>query len=707
MSPTVQAKLTTFTCAIYVRKSTDEHMNAEFTSLDSQREYCQAFIKSREGEGWRAYAEDYVDSGYTGGNMDRPGLKKLIADAKQGKFQVVVCYKYDRLSRNTRDFLHVLDIFEKQGVAFVSVTQPIDTTSSVGRLMRSILMDFAQFEREMISERTKDKMAAIVRKGRRAGGFPILGYDINWETKHLVVNEEEAKAILDIFKTYVRTQSLSRTAKNANEKGYRGKLWTTRDSKRRRGGGPFNKTTLLYHLRNPVYIGKVRHYDKLYPGVHKPIVPDDLFEQVGQLLTRNQDGKVNRVGRKQPHHFFLKGLVRCVHCGSIMSPTYNGQGITYYKCHRVIKLDKTACPAKAANAPGLEQAIVARLSQLSQDPAVMERIVSRARHVSSEELPTKRQERAAAAGQLSRIESQVKNLVHVLSMEGAQSAQYRAIMDGMGQAEAERGRLQTLVEAMDRQIQKLEGERIEADVIRNNLARFGSLFGKLQPEEQREFLRLLISEIAYDSIKGKMEIKLRPLPGLSFCLDHGGDVSNSVQIGCPYPTLGKHKRELKNSFVLWHNAKFGIVLAAKGRQEIVDYPAFQARLAVLAKRARKPKPPRIQAVLKEAHELKARLAADRGLTRESLAGEKGLNPGQLTRLLRLADLAPEIQHHILALPPSIHRGAVTERRLRPIAAIPDHKEQVERFRDLLSLPVRARKPCLPAVQSQPAYHLGA
>lgn len=532
MSQAVSAKPTTFTCAIYVRKSTDEHMNTEFTSLDSQREYCQAFIKSREGEGWRAYGEDYGDSGYTGGNMDRPGLKRLIADAKQGKFQVVVCYKYDRLSRNTRDFLHVLDIFEKQGVAFVSVTQPIDTTSSVGRLMRSILMDFAQFEREIISERTKDKMAAIVRKGRRAGGFPILGYDINWETKHLVVNEEEAKAILDIFKTYARTQSLSRTAKTANERGYRGKQWTTRHSNRLRGGKPFNKTTLLYHLRNPVYIGKVRHYDKLYPGAHKAIVSEILFNQVGQLLLRNHHGKVIKTGLKQTHNFFLKGLIRCVHCGSTMSPTWNGQGITYYKCCRVIKLDKTACPVKAPNAPGLEQAIIERLSQLSRDPAVMERIVARARHVSSEELPTKRQERAAAAGRLSRIEGQIKNLVHVLSIEGNQSAQYRAIMDGMAQAEAERGRLQTAIEGFDHQIQKLEGERIEADVLRNNLARFGSLFGQLQPEEQRELMRLLVSEITYDGLKGRMQIKLRPLPGLNLCLEHGGDVSNSVQTGC-------------------------------------------------------------------------------------------------------------------------------------------------------------------------------
>ncbi|PIR19228.1 MAG: hypothetical protein COV48_03160, partial [Elusimicrobia bacterium CG11_big_fil_rev_8_21_14_0_20_64_6] len=143
--------------AIYTRKSTDENLGGDFTSLDSQREYCQAFIKSREAEGWRVFPVDYNDPGFTGGNMDRPGLKHLLSDARQGKFQAVLTYKYDRLSRNTKDFLHVLDIFDKHGIVYVSVTQPIDTGSSVGRLMRSILVDFSQFERELISERTRDK----------------------------------------------------------------------------------------------------------------------------------------------------------------------------------------------------------------------------------------------------------------------------------------------------------------------------------------------------------------------------------------------------------------------------------------------------------------------------------------------------------------------------------------------------------------------
>lgn len=532
MNATTKPKHATISCAVYVRKSTDEHLNAEFTSLDSQREYCQSFIKSREGEGWRPHHEVYCDAGFSGGNMDRPGLKKLLADAKQGKFQVVVCYKYDRLSRNTKDFLHVLDIFDQNRVAFVSVTQPIDTTSSIGRLMRSILMDFAQFEREIISERTRDKMAAIVRKGRRAGGFPILGYDINWETKHLVVHEDEAAAIVDIFKTYAKTQSLSQTAKYANGKGYRGKIWTTRDGKHRRGGSTFNKTTLQYLLRNPVYIGKVRHIGTVHPGVHKAIVPEDLFERVGGLLARNQDGRQKREGKRQPYNFLLKGLVRCVHCSSMMSPHYNGRDVTYYRCSKVLKMDRTACPSKAANAPALEKIVLARLAHLGQDKAVMDRIVSCAKTAGGHELPIKRQERSVVNGVLARLESEIKNLVHTIAHEGPQSGQYRGIMDCLREKEVERVQLQEKIQSIDREILALEGQRIEADIIRNNLSRFGALFGEMRLDEQREFVRLFIKGVAFDGPGGHMKIELRPLPALNLCIDHGGVVSNSVQTGC-------------------------------------------------------------------------------------------------------------------------------------------------------------------------------
>ncbi len=522
----------TIRCAIYTRKSTDEHINAEFTSLDSQREYCQSFIKSREGEGWRVCPEEYSDLGFSGGNIDRPGIKKLLADAKLGKFQAVVCYKYDRLSRNTKDFLHILESFDSRGVHFVSVTQPIDTTSSVGRLMRNILMEFAQFEREIISERTRDKMAAIVRKGRRAGGFPILGYDIDPNNKHLVVHEDEAEVARDIFRLYARSQSLSKTARLATEKGYRIKTWVTKNEKRQRGGTKINKATLQYMLRNPVYIGKVRWKGQIHPGAHKGIIPEDLFEKVGMLLAANCHSRLNCDAKKRPRIFILKGLIRCAQCGAMMSPHFNGKGICHYRCSRIGKLDKTACPSKSVNAEAIERVILDRMSHLAKDKDSIEGIIQRAKANSSGELPIKRQEVQNLEKQAARVSSEIQRMVNAIARGGG-DGDCLSLVQAIKAKEAEKAEAQDKVLLVEREIQKLEGQQIEADIVRNNLGRFGALFEEMIPDERRRLAQLFLREVRYDGIKGMVRIELRALPAVEALLDLSENGSKVVKIGCP------------------------------------------------------------------------------------------------------------------------------------------------------------------------------
>lgn len=525
-------------CAIYTRKSSDENLNSDFTSLDAQREYASSFIKSREPMGWKVYPVEYSDPGISGGTMDRPALKRLLADAKLRKFQVVVCYKYDRLSRNTKDFLHILDIFDQHGVSFVSVTQPIDTTSSIGRLMRSILMDFAQFERELVSERTRDKMAAMVRKGRRAGGWPTLGYDIDQETKHLVVNEPEAKIVEDLFKIYAKSKSLSQTSHIAHQKGYTTKVWTTKDGKRRKGGQRFFKTSLQYVFRNPLYTGKIRHHGEIFPGVHTPIISEDLFNRVGNLLARNMEGRIQRTMKNENRHIFiLKGLVKCANCDSAMSPTYNGKGICYYKCQRVMKLDKTACPTKAANADSLEEMIVGRLAYLAQHREVVDLMLEKAMAHSSDQLPTKREEKISLIANVDKVESELRNIAHILAQEGVQSSKYRYLMDTMSELEERRSAINQKIIDTDLEIRELEGQRIEADVLRNNLSRFNEVFQMLKSEERQELVQLYVKGILYDGVNNKVRLELRALPDLTPMLDGvlagTGEVSNSVQRDSP------------------------------------------------------------------------------------------------------------------------------------------------------------------------------
>src|SRR5262245_2012527 len=233
-----KASVSRIRCAIYTRKSTEEGLEQEFNSLDAQRESGEAYIKSQSSEGWECLADRYADGGFTGGNMDRPALRRLLADIEASKVDCVVCYKVDRLSRSLLDFARLMETFDKHSVSFVAVTQQINTATSMGRLMLNVLMSFAQFEREIISERTRDKIAAARRKGKWAGGHPLLGYDIDPQRFKLIVNQDEARRVRTIFELYLEHQALIPVVQELGRRRWLNKRWTTRKG-RERGGKAF------------------------------------------------------------------------------------------------------------------------------------------------------------------------------------------------------------------------------------------------------------------------------------------------------------------------------------------------------------------------------------------------------------------------------------------------------------------------------------
>jgi site-specific DNA recombinase len=240
---------TTIRCAIYTRKSTEEGLQQEFNSLDAQRESGEAYIISQRGQGWRALPDRYDDGGYTGGNMERPALKRLIQNIQAGEIDCVVVYKVDRLSRSLLDFARIMEAFDKHGVSFVSVTQQFNTTASLGRLTLNILLSFAQFEREIIAERTRDKMSAARRKGKWIGGFPVLGYDIDPQGGRLVVNPAEADQVSEIFRLYEKERALIPVVRELNERGWHLKRWKSSQGIER-GGRTFTKAALYKLLTN-------------------------------------------------------------------------------------------------------------------------------------------------------------------------------------------------------------------------------------------------------------------------------------------------------------------------------------------------------------------------------------------------------------------------------------------------------------------------
>ncbi len=323
----------TIRCAIYTRKSTEEGLEQEFNSLDAQREAGEAYVASQKHEGWVCLPDRYDDGGFTGGDMDRPALQRLLADIEAGRIDSIVVYKVDRFSRSLIEFAKIMDVLERHCVSFVSVTQQFNTSTSMGRLMLNVLLSFAQFEREIISERTRDKIAATRRKGKWSGGMPMLGYDVDVRGGRLLVNEDEAQRVRGIFELYLDRQSLIETAKELDARGWSTKRWVTKKG-HERGGKPFNKNSLFKLLTNRIYLGKITYKDEVYEGEHPAIVDDEIFERVQRLLKRN-----GRTGGKHVRNRFgalLKGLIRCVPCGCGMVPTHatkkGNKRYRYYVC---------------------------------------------------------------------------------------------------------------------------------------------------------------------------------------------------------------------------------------------------------------------------------------------------------------------------------------------------------------------------------------
>src|SRR5690348_3978424 len=287
----------TVRCAIYTRKSSEEGLEQEFNSLQAQREACAAFINSQRHEGWVCLHQGYDDGGFSGATTDRPALQRLLADIAAGRVDTVVVYKIDRLTRSLADFTKIVEILDARGASFVSVTQQFNTTSSMGRLTLNILLSFAQFEREVIGERIRDKIAASKRKGMWMGGVPPLGYRA--QGGKLLVIESEAEIVRDIFRCYAAHGSVRLLKEELEDRGIKSKSWTTA-SGRRVGGKPISRGALYLMLQNRLYRGEIVHKGQSHPGEHAPIIDQPLWDAVQTELAANTAERNSGTDTRQP-----------------------------------------------------------------------------------------------------------------------------------------------------------------------------------------------------------------------------------------------------------------------------------------------------------------------------------------------------------------------------------------------------------------------
>jgi DNA invertase Pin-like site-specific DNA recombinase len=347
-------------CAVYTRKSSEEGLEQEFNSLHAQREACEAFVASQRAEGWVLVPDRYDDGGVSGGTLERPALKRLLADIERGLVDVVVVYKIDRLSRSLMDFAKLVDAFDAHEVTFVSVTQAFNTTTSMGRLTLNILLSFAQFEREVIGERIRDKVAASRKRGMWMGGWAPLGYDV--VDRKLVVNGPEAALVKRIFTSFVRLGSATKLVAELR-----------REDARTKRGKPIDKGFLYKLLRNRLYLGEAVHKGQNYPGEHQAIIPQRLWDEVQAILAESPRKRASTSRAQSPA--VLRGLVFGP-TGHAMSPSHTrrrGRLYRYYVSQAVLKQGRDACPIGRVPAAEIEGVVVDQLRRLLATPELVVR----------------------------------------------------------------------------------------------------------------------------------------------------------------------------------------------------------------------------------------------------------------------------------------------------------------------------------------------
>ncbi len=510
-------------CAIYTRKSSDEGLQQEFNSLDAQREAAEAYIASQKAEGWVCLPERYDDGGFTGGNIERPALQRLLADIQAGMIDCVAVYKVDRLSRSLLDFARIMETFEQHNVSFVSVTQHFNTSTPMGRLILHILLSFAQFEREIIGERIRDKIAASRAKGKWTGGTPILGYDVDRSngSPKLVVNGTEASRARQIFELYLELGSLLPVVEELERRDWRTKVWTTRAAKRR-GGLPFDKCRLYNLLTNVLYAGKIKHKTEVYDGEHEAIIPEDLFRRVQNQLQQN--GRTGSAELRNRHGALLRGLLYCKACGRAMVHTFTSRGrkrYRYYTCTKAMKNGWSKCPAKSLPAAEIERAVVDQIRCIGQDPELTSETLRQARGQAEIGIERLAGERRIIERGLVRCHAEIRRMA---TSEPPSSATTARIADFHDQVRESESRLAEI----DAQVAELEADLVDEADVAAAFADFDNVWKALSPREQVRILKLLISRVEFDAASSTIEVSFY-LSGIKALADGGGQDAEEVE----------------------------------------------------------------------------------------------------------------------------------------------------------------------------------
>ena len=607
-------KVETIRCAIYTRKSHEEGLDQEFNSLDAQREAAEAFIASQRHEGWTAIPKEYGDGGFSGGNIDRPGMQALMRDIEAGRVDCVVVYKVDRLSRSLMDFAKLMGMFDERGVSFVSVTQQFNTTTSMGRLTLNILLSFAQFEREIIGERIRDKKAATAKKGKYIGGNPFLGYDLDREKMRLLVNADEAEVVRLVFERFIELKSTIKVSRELNGKGLRTKAWTTKAGKPK-GDKRWNKVYVYRTVTNRKYIGEIVYKGETYPGEQEAIVERKTWDRAQRIIAENSHVRATKTRRATPA--MLRGIIKCGHCGNAMGITSPGgkkSKYRYYLCNSARKSGYETCTVKSVAAGEIERVVVEQLRRVFRSPDVIARTFRAVKERADEQGEALARERKSLEKELARLRKAIRSLAEA-GGDGALADELRKVNGDYAEAE-------TRLRDIDMEIEACGDLPGEAEVT-DALGKLDPVWDELYPGEQQRVVQLLVKEVRVSTDGLLIRLRTNGLRSLVAELDGGqkrpadaGGETIDIQVPMEFRVRG-------------------------GRKEIILPPDAHTTPDVGPQRP-------LVVALARAYQWQEMLDTGEAGSIAELARKCGVDRSYVGRILKLTSLSPGIVEVILA-----------------------------------------------------------
>lgn len=615
-------------CAIYTRKSHELGLELSFNSLDAQRESAENYIASQRENGWVALPEHYDDGGFSGGNMERPALKRLMEDVKAGKIDCIVVYKIDRLSRSLMDFTQLIEELNKYNVNFISVTQHIQTSDSAGRMMLNVLMTFAEFERAILAERILDRVAMAKRRGKYCGGSPVIGYDADIKNKKLVINESEAKIVRHIFERYPELGSAKKLAAELNARGWRTKAWTSQKAQTH-GGQQWNTAHIYRILNNPLYTGLVTHHDKTFSGEHEAIVEKKAWDKVHKLFEESCHGQEHKT--QATMNTPLRGLIRCGHCGGAMTPTYSRKGklrYTYYFCQADSKRAVSVCPLKRIPGGDIEKAVIQQLGAVFRMPSLMAETVAEAVGMENSEREKLLEEKENIKLELEKAQSEIIGLASDDS--AAQHEKIEALK-----------KLAMGLNKVNEQLTSFEKNSVEEKDVAAMLENIESLWTILFPAEQYRLMRLIVNSVSVREDAINIILKTDEMPSLI------AELAEFNMASRPAPATSRSGEKVISPEVL-PDGKIMLRIPAffkykNGRKMIITPETLDGKNPDSPSMVQSP----IVRAIKNAHEWRARLESGEIASIAELARTLGYRHPYVTRILSLTTLAPDIVEAII------------------------------------------------------------